>query len=432
MNRSEDGVSRRGFLAGIGASVLTPLGNQKRSESVSVERYIVGTDSRAAVQTTKAYATTVIYTLDLSPIGSAVVGYFSEAALSSLREHVDVRYIEPGRTLRLAAPQATQETRSQQTLPWGVDRIDADVAHETGHRGTGVDIAIIDSGIQPEHPDLRENLGSGKAFVECWRSVSPDCRYDPGSGRVKCGLNVRKCPTDWGDDVPGGHGTHVAGTVGALDDGQGVVGVAPAATLHSVKVTNLGGLGTLGDIAAALVYVTDQDWDVANLSLQGQLSSQLIADACRYAVENGVLVVATAGNTGLKAKSIAFPARLDDVVSVGATTRMDRVPAFSSRGEHLDLVAPGADICSTLRRGQSVQSGTSMAAPHVSGVGALLMETGLSNGEARAQLRDTATDLEYPVTRQGAGLVDAAAALDLSSTDDGTGAGVCELPRGRP
>ena len=450
---SELSISRRDVLAVVGAGVVgsgnatgvesgTPdeLESMTDSDSVAlrraldsdstVARYAIGTDSRAASRAARSRAEVVNHALDFAEFGRAVTGAFSAEAVAALRDRDDVRYAEESTTFDLLSDGASG-TEAEQTLPWGVDRIDADAAHAADERGDGAHVAVIDSGVRANHPDLRPNLGDGKAFVDCWADVSPTCRANPKTGKVECWLQVRKCPTDWGDDAPAGHGTHVAGTVAATDDGRGVVGVAPAATLHSVKVINAGGVARDADIAAAIEYVADRGWDVANLSLGNLASSRVVADACRYAFDRGVLLVAAVGNAGPRQRTVAFPARLPTVVAVSATTRTDRVAPFSSRGANVDLAAPGTDVCSTVRTGQGVQSGTSMAAPHVSGVGALLMARGHTNVEARERVRETAEDLGAASGLQGDGLVDAAAALGLDTGDDGTGRGVCHPPNPR-
>lgn len=168
-------------------------------------------------------------------------------------------------------PTNTPPSSGDQTLPWGIDRIDADVAHSDGNTGSGVDIAILDTGIDSDHPDLSPNIGSGKAVVAADNSYR----------------------RSWDDD--NGHGTHCAGIAGAADNSRGVVGVAPDATLHAVKVLDQYGNGSYADIATGLEHAANQGWDVANLSLAGGKSS-LMEDACEYAYGNGVLLVASARN----------------------------------------------------------------------------------------------------------------------------------------
>ncbi|PSQ01551.1 peptidase S8, partial [Halobacteriales archaeon QS_5_70_17] len=153
---------------------------------------------------------------------------------------------------------------TSQCLPWGVDRVDGDVAHTNGETGNGADIAIIDTGIDDDHPDLQTNVGAGKAYVDC---------------------RGRNCNYPWSDDND--HGTHCAGIADAVDNGEGVVGVATEATLHAVKVLDRNGSGSYSDVAAGIEYTADQGWDVSSMSLGGGKSS-VVEDACEYAFEKGV------------------------------------------------------------------------------------------------------------------------------------------------
>jgi subtilisin len=319
-----------------------------------------------------------------------------EDATVGLRRRSDIRFVERDREM----------TAIGQQLPWGIDRIDADVAHGNGETGgddeedaaddpPGADIAIVDTGIDSDHPDLADNIGTGRSFL----------------------LGIES--GNWEDD--NGHGTHVAGTADALDNDQGVVGVSTAATLHAVKVLNSTGTGMTSDIARGLEWVADQGYDVANMSLGGDASDTL-REAVEFAAENGVLLVAAAGNDGPCEDCVSHPAAYSECVAVSATSRDDSLASFSSTGPEVELAAPGEDITSTaIGGGTESLSGTSMAAPHVAGAGGQLMDDGLSRKEARDQLATTAEDIGLSGTESGNGLLDVAAALDLDSSDDGTG-----------
>ncbi len=282
-----------------------------------------------------------------------------------------------------------------QTLPWGIDRVDAEVAHANGDTGAGSHVAIIDSGIDANHPDL-PNVGAGRAFVNC---------------------RGGDCLTSWDDDND--HGTHCAGIAAAADNTEGVVGVAPGATLHAVKVLDKRGSGSWSDVAAGIQYVADQGWDVGSLSLGGSFDSQLVRDAVTYAVNAGVLLVAAAGNDGPCSGCVGYPAAYDGVMAVGSTTQTDTLSYFSSTGSEVEIAAPGSAIYSTVPGGSyDTFSGTSMACPHVSGAGAQLMAGGLSAEQARAALTSTAEDIGLAGSEGGAGLLDVAAALGLDSSNN--------------
>ncbi|WP_425504357.1 S8 family peptidase [Salinilacihabitans rarus] len=308
----------------------------------------------------------------------------AKRSIDGLRRNPNVRYVEENGTMHALA----------QTTPWGIDRVDADVAHSNGETGAGADIAILDTGIDSDHPDLQANLGSGTAFVEC-----------------KGGPSI--CREPWDDDNE--HGTHCAGTADAVDNSEGVVGVSTEATLHAVKVLDKRGSGSFSDIAAGIEYVADQGWDVASLSLGASSGSQTLKDAGQYAYNNGVLLVAAAGNDGPCTDCVGYPAAYEEFVAVSATSEDDSLASFSSTGPEVEIAAPGEDVYSTIPGGYDTLSGTSMACPHVSGAGGQLMANGYTNTEARQQLTDTAEDIGLADNEQGSGLLDVAAALGLSS-----------------
>ncbi len=370
-----------------------------------------------AVQTE---ASEVHQTIDFGRIGRAIVGTFAPESYTALNSHSDVRYVEPDGILEATGHEST----GTQTIPWGVDRIDADEAQHDGYTGRGADIAIIDTGIDSDHPDLQANLGEGNAYIPCGMAVSGE----------PCALsNGNECLQPWDDDND--HGTHVAGTADAANNAEGVVGVSTRATLHALKALDCNGQGYYSDVAAAIAYTADQGWDVAGLSLGGDVGSQTVHDACKYAYRNGVLLVAAAGNDGCDG-CVDYPAAYPEVVAVSATTRDDTVAPFSSTGPEIELAAPGAEIYSTVSGRYATFSGTSMAAPHVAGAGAQLMAVGFNNannvtydesGElsqdsygnpdgARSRLRQTAENIGLSANDQGYGLVDVEAALSIGES----------------
>ncbi|MFC7080079.1 S8 family peptidase [Halorussus caseinilyticus] len=320
-------------------------------------------------------------------------------AVAGLERSAGIRYVEENGTMEALS----------QTLPWGIDRIDAEVAHANGETGAGADIAVIDTGIDGDHPDLQANVGAGKAFVDCrpLQGRPNGCRYGSRT-------NDNPCNYAWSDD--NNHGTHCAGIADAVDNTQGVVGVSTEATLHAVKVLDYCGSGTFSDVAAGIEYTADQGWDVGSLSLGGG-KSQAVEDAVEYAYGKGVLLVAAAGNDGPCTDCVSYPAAEPEVVAVSATTENDQLANFSSQGPEVELAAPGTDIYSTVYGGYAYYGGTSMACPHVSGTGGQLMANGYTNTEARDRLHATAEDIGLSDDEQGYGLVDTAAALGLDSSD---------------
>ena len=382
-------VTRRDLLRGITAGAALTFADQAGA-TPQPPRRIVGTRSQAAVEHARDRASGVIHVLDFGPIGQAVAGRFSGRAVRELAERDDVRYIERDGRRRLV----------RRSLPWGVDRIDADVAHGSEVTGAGADIAIIDTGIDSDHPALQDTLREGTTI----------------SRRTACHGRPSVCREPWDDEF--GHGTHVAGIAAATDTGEGVVGVAPDATLHAVDIFMSGGTAFNSDSAAGITWVADQEYDVANMSYGGS-ESRVENDALEYAASRGVLLVAAAGNAGPCTDCVIHPASHPEVIAVSATDINDEVASFSSTGPDVELAAPGVDILSTVPGGSyATLSGTSMASPHVAGAGALLMAEGDNRMEARDKLTETAEDIGRSPDERGAGLVDAAAALGLDSSEN--------------
>jgi subtilisin family serine protease len=196
------------------------------------------------------------------------------------------------------------------------------------------------------------------------------------AGRVVAGYDFVNDDDQPDDDM--GHGTHVAGIIAAaLDNGQGVAGVCPNCRLMPVKVLNENNVGTWSQLTQGILFAVDNGARVINMSLGATIPSETLATAVQYAQDHSVLVVAAAGNNSSDAPF--YPAALDGVIAVGATTNTGERWSRSNYGSYIDLVAPGALIYSTyfdlnnLYHGYTYMSGTSMAAPFVSGVAGLLL-----------------------------------------------------------
>jgi subtilisin family serine protease len=216
-----------------------------------------------------------------------------------------------------------------------------------------------------------------------------------------------------------GHGTHVAGIVAARgNNAQGIAGMAWNSQVMVIKVLDANGDGYYSDLAAGLVYAADNGARVANLSLGGPAPSQILQDAVNYSTAQGTLVVAAAGNTG---SDVQYPAACDHALAIAASTYDDQRASYSCYGPEIDLTAPGTSIYSTcLGNSYCYKSGTSMAAPHVAGLAALIyaQSPDLSPGQVAQLLRETAQDMDTsgwdPYT--GWGRIDAYRALSKTQT----------------
>lgn len=433
-------ISRRNVLRSIATG--TAVGAfASGTGSARGGEFNVGTSTGAATREAERRAESVKCVLDFGEIGKAVTGRFSDEDVRELRQRNDVRYVERNDTMHAIGHS------DDETLPWGIDRVDAEVAHHNDsdgdgatETGAGAHIAIIDTGIDSNHPDLDANVAdpsedtNHKAVVECGNRR---CAGSP------CFVGSSTCQEPWDDDHD--HGSHVAGIADAEDNSEGVLGVSTQATLHAVKVLDCNGCGSFDDVAAGITWVgnrVDQnDWGVdhavANMSLGGSKSS-VVEDAVEDAYGKGVLLVGAAGNDGSCTDCVGYPAAEPEVIAVSATNKDDCLADFSSQGPEIELAAPGTDIPSTINDGEyDTFSGTSMSSPHVAGSGAQLLANGYDHvtdttvsapypsnpGGARGRLQDTAEDVGLASEEQGEGLVDTAAALGLASTDS---AGTCD------
>lgn len=286
-------------------------------------------------------------------------------------------------------------TQPAQTLEWGVNRIDADLAWASS-KGLSTNVAVIDTGIDKDHPDLVSNIAGGVNYVRKKGTVNPNT---------------------WDDD--NGHGTHVAGIIAAADNSIGVVGTAPEANLYGVKVLDRNGYGYLSDVISGINWAVNNEKDVINMSLGTNSDIQSFHDAVDAAYAAGVIVVAAAGNDGA---DVDYPAAYSSVIAVAATDINNIRPYWSSIGPQVELSAPGVNIRSTWK-GSTYKtiSGTSMASPHAAGTAALVLAAPVlpsydlnsdniwQAAEVRNVLQATADDLGAagPDNYYGFGLVDA-------------------------
>ena len=281
----------------------------------------------------------------------------------------------------VAADSVAAENRvrfNAQEIPWGVKRVNApSVWNRINY--SKVRVAVLDSGVNYNHPDLKSARNGYNAI-------------DPSKPAL--------------DDH--GHGTHIAGTIAAAADGKGVAGVVPGIQLYAVKVLDSAGGGKISAVASGVEWAVKNGMNVINMSLSSRWDSA-VDDMITAAYKAGITIVASAGNYG---NQVRFPANMEETISVGAIGTDDTVPEFSCRGHDLDFVAPGVDIYSTTKDGGwANNTGTSMAAPHVTGLAALAVAAGAKGpAEVKTALQNAATQLTtvpYAIW-QGKGLIDAA------------------------
>jgi len=408
---TDDSVSRRSVLKGVGAGLAAP--GVASTASAEPEELNVGVKAGAkgpGTAAAKRAADAVRKEVDMGNAGKFVTGRFSAQARKGLENNPHIEYVEPNYTAYTSA----------ETLPVGVDRVDADVLHADGTTGSGATIAVLDTGVDDDHPDLADNVDPslGAAFGSSCGSESGGCGFFGGEG-----YNGNDCNYEWSDDDD--HGSHVAGTADAVrGNGEGVAGgVSTEATIMPVKVLTGCGSGSYADIADGIRYAADNGADVINMSLGGSSGDSTLKNACQYAYDNGVVLVASAGNSGSCTDCVGFPAAYSTVIAVSAVDpRDDTLADFSSTGPEVELAAPGVDTLSTIppesddgstyENGYEEFSGTSMAAPHVAGgAGQVVANTDLSNADVRQRLKDTAEDIGLADNEQGAGLLDAEAAV---------------------
>jgi subtilisin len=351
-------------IAGIVASALVVSVMTISGAAAGAGKYVVvlekGTDPRTVANDhANAHSAQIHYIYRHAVNGYAAT--IPDARLQAVKDDPRVSYVSQDRPVSIAA----------QSVPTGVRRIDGSKSSAVSGDGSGsvsVDVAVLDTGIDVDHPDL---------VVRGGKNCSTGSSYDDGNG----------------------HGTHVAGTIGAKDDSNGVVGVAPGARLYAVRVLNNSGSGSWSSIICGVDWVTANasTIDVVNMSLGGTGSEpassgcatrDALHDAICRSVQAGVAYAVAAGNETDDAAN-HVPAAYDEVMTISALADFNGQPGggaaatctadqddtlanFSNYGADVDLIAPGACIRSTWRGGRyKTISGTSMAAPHAAGAAAL-------------------------------------------------------------
>ncbi|KAF6580564.1 MULTISPECIES: S8 family peptidase [Paenibacillus] len=308
------------------------------------------------------------------------------------------------RKVHIIPYQVIKQEQQVNEIPRGVEMIQAPaVWNQT--RGRGVKVAVLDTGCDADHPDLKARIIGGRNFTD-------DDEGDPENFK------------DYN-----GHGTHVAGTIAAAENENGVVGVAPEADLLIIKVLNKQGSGQYDWIIQGIYYAIEQKADIISMSLGGPEDVPELHEAVKKAVASQILVICAAGNEGdgdARTDELGYPGCYNEVISVGAINFDRHASEFSNSNNEVDLVAPGEDILSTVPGGKyATFSGTSMATPHVAGALALIkqqanasFERDLTEPELYAQLIKRTIPLGNSPKMEGNGLLYLTAVEELSRIFD--------------
>ena len=391
LTRRRTGVALVAAAAALTAAATATATSATAAPDDTLRRYIVVLDAGSNAGAVAAEHARSLGVLTGHVYSSALDGYAARMP-AAVADRVAA---DP----RVAYVQADQKVHATaQTTPTGINRANADASPTAAINGVDqrvdVDVAVIDTGVDLDHPDLNVN-------------------------RVK----AKTCALALSADDDNGHGSHVSGTIGALDNGAGVVGMAPGARIWPVKVLNAAGIGFTSDIVCGIDYVTANaaSIEVANMSLGGsgtddgncgRTDGDAEHEAICASVAAGVTYVVAAGNDSADAATSA-PAAYDEVITVSALSDFNGLPGggaastcradvddtfadYSNYGADVDIIAPGTCILSTwMNGGYDTISGTSMASPHVAGGAALYKAT-----------HPTATPAQVRSALQSAGTLD--------------------------
>jgi len=344
--------SKAVLIAFILTITFSGIGTIATAQPLEMASVIIGFNGSSDADSIRARGGTIKYSYQYI---QAIAASIPSQAINLLQTIPSVAYVETDYKV----------TALQQQTPWGIAKIGAPTVWATGNKGTGIKVAILDTGIDTSHPDLKV-LG-GATFVAGTTSYNDD----------------------------NGHGTHCAGIVAALNNGIGVVGVAPETALYAVKVLDSTGSGYISNIISGIEWSISNGMQVISMSFGSTFDSTSFHAECDKAYNAGIVLVAAAGNNGPGANTVIYPAKYSSVIAVGATDSNDVVASWSSRGSELSVTAPGASIYSTYKGGAyATMSGTSMACPHATGTVALILaKAAHTPAEVKAILQSTAKDL---------------------------------------
>lgn len=316
----------------------------------------------------------------------------SKSKLQSLAADSEVEFIEDDFRVRIQVlPTLSLPYKTlAQDIPWGIKKIGANKVWDQ-MKGEGIKVGIIDTGIDRNHPDLKANIREAGGVMDSQKT-----------------------------DDDNGHGTHVAGTIAALDNRIGVVGVAPKVGIYSVKAFDAKGKGQVSNIIDGLNWCVEQKVHVINMSFGFNMKSKALQRAIKQVHKHNIVMVAAAGNSGGN-NSVLYPAKYPEVIAVAASDSKNKAASFSSSGPEVNIIAPGVDVLSTYTDGSyKYLNGTSMACPHVVGAIALLLSSKkIDLDNISTTILDTAEDLGLPKEKQGSGLVNVQKAVSMIKKNKG-------------
>ncbi len=386
-------------LAGCGAPTVTPLATGQQvvsGQAIAGEHIVRLRPGTSPITYARRHGLTLVQV-----IGLDMYVFRGATPVAELSESAEALWAEPHRRISLPpmasrpAPQVEGAEPDDPLYPaqYAPRVMGAEAVWPTQQGRPEVVVAIVDSGIDGTHPEFQGQLLPGQDFT------------------VK--------PAVTGGNQDGyGHGTHVAGVVGARHNGTGIAGIAPGCKLLPVRIFNDSGHTNDGAANAALIWAVDHGAKVINASWGSPSDSEAGRTAVKYALDHDVVLVAAVGNTG-KEWDPSYPAAYPGVVAVAATNDRDGWASFSTYGDWITLGAPGASILSTFptakSNGYRIMDGTSMAAPQVTGVAALIrsQHPELTQAQVVERLYNTAKDTVMAGKDKyvGYGRVDAARAV---------------------
>jgi thermitase len=350
---------------------------------------------------------------NLEQVGAEVLrlppGLSVEKALEIFSKRAEVLYAEPNYILTLAG-----NLEAEVVDQWGLNKVEAPLAWQQLPGQTPITIAVVDTGVDPNNPDLLGNIWEDPV------EIAGDGIDNDGNGYIDdtWGWDYVNNDNDPMDDQM--HGTAVSSVAAGNHDGQGVAGVCPWCKVMAVKVLSAEGSGSLDVAASGIIYAADQGAKIINLSMAAPVGMQTLENAVNYAWDAGALVVAAAGNDG--AETSIYPAAYQNAMSVASTDIDDHHSCFSNYSDgYVSVSAPGSNVTfAYLFGGLKAGSGTSLAAPHVAGLAGLLLSQNpaRTNQDLWTLIEESANDLG-PVGRDaffGTGRINALRAVTGNTT----------------